>query len=218
MILLAIDTSAEFCAVCLYDVETASVLSKQSDNIGRGHAERLMPMIDECLNAASLGYENISGITVTNGPGSFTGVRVGLAAARGFGLSLNIPVSTVTTLEACIEEARKTGCKDKIVAIIDARRDEAYVQVDGETASIRSYQEIASRLPKESFSLCGSGAQKFNETSDTRHEIIHNYSTGDIETIARMVANQKSEDTSLEPLYLRSADAKPQSGFTLKKA
>lgn len=218
MTLLAIDTSAEFCAACLYDAEHDQILSSQSNDIGRGHAEKLMPMIGSCLSSASLGFDHISQIAVTNGPGSFTGVRVGLAATRGFALSLGVPVITITTLEACIEEARINVPEQKIVAIIDARREEAYVQIESGAAFIAPYVEIATLLPEGNFNLCGSGAEKLNQVSGKNHKVVHSYSTGNIETIAKMAAKKKSDDSSLEPLYLRSADAKPQSGFTLARA
>jgi len=218
MTLLAIDTSAEYCAACLYDVEAMQVLSKQSDDIGRGHAEKLMPMIDDCLSSASLSFDDITGIVVTNGPGSFTGVRVGLAAARGFALSLDVPVTTITTLEACVEEALFVRYENNLVAIIDARRNEAYVQVENEPAFIAPYAEIATLLPDTEFALCGSGAEIFNQVSGETKRIVHTRTTGDIEIIAKMALNRKSDDSSLEPLYLRSADAKPQSGSTLTRA
>jgi len=218
MTLLAIDTSAEYCAVCLYDMDSERVLSKQSDNIGRGHAERLMPIIEACMEKASVSYGDISRIGVTNGPGSFTGVRVGLASARGFALSLGVPLITVTTLEACIKEARVAEHSGELVAIIDARREEAFVQVDAEEPFIARYEEIAERLPEGDFALCGSGAARFNEISTQSKQIIHMQSTGGIETIARMTACVEQGAFSPEPLYLRSADAKPQSGFTLQRA
>lgn len=218
MTLLAIDTSAEFCAVCLYDIEEERVLSKISENISRGHAEKLMPMIADCLNAASIFYDDITAIAVTNGPGSFTGVRVGLAAARGLALSLEVPISTITTLAACIEEAQTKNDKDEIVAIIDARRDEAYVQIGAHEPFLAHFSKIGQHLPTHEFVLCGSGAQKCNEITGKQQVIVHHRSTGDIETIARMAACGNSAKSSFEPLYLRSADAKPQSGFTLTRA
>lgn len=104
---LAIDTSAQFCAACLYDLETSIVVSSESRDIGRGHAEVLMDVIAKCM--ANIEYSEVSSLTVTIGPGSFTGVRVGMAAARGLSLSLGIPLAGVSTLDTCAKLAETTG-------------------------------------------------------------------------------------------------------------
>ncbi len=218
MTLLAIDTSADQCAVCLYNVEADHVLAQASENIARGHAEKLMPIMAECLDSAVSTYDDITKIAVTIGPGSFTGVRVGLSAARGLALSLNIPICAISTLEACIEEARLLGHYDDIATIIDARRNEAFVQLKGEAPFIVGYDKISHHLQNSNIALCGSGAEIFNEISKHNHKIIHSRSTGNIETIAKIVAKKNFNETMPEPLYLRSADAKPQSGFTLERA
>src|SRR5690606_16493325 len=89
MIVLAIDTAGVDCSAALYDGETGRMLAAVTDMIGKGHAERLMSLIDEALAQASLELTDVDRIAVVIGPGSFTGIRVGVAAARGLALALD---------------------------------------------------------------------------------------------------------------------------------
>src|SRR3569623_2521878 len=90
-----------------------------------GQAERLFPALDELLHNAGLAYADLTRIATTTGPGAFTGLRIGLSAARGLGLALDIPVSGVPSLLA-ISLAAPTGAP--VAVLLDARRDEAYFQ------------------------------------------------------------------------------------------
>jgi tRNA threonylcarbamoyladenosine biosynthesis protein TsaB len=81
MKILALDTSGTDCAVCIYDAERAEVLSEVTENIGKGHAERLIALVDQAFSQAELELSDIGKVAVTIGPGSFTGIRVGVAAA-----------------------------------------------------------------------------------------------------------------------------------------
>lgn len=95
--ILAIDTSAAQCAVALVgDIATAS----RSESMTRGHAEALFPMIDDVLAELSVDFRDLTRIAVCTGPGSFTGLRVGIAAARGLALGLGVPALGVTRFEA----------------------------------------------------------------------------------------------------------------------
>ena len=100
MLILAIDTALEACAVALLDTEANSLRAHESQAMARGHAEALMPMIDRVMKAAELPFTALDRIAVTVGPGSFTGLRVGISAARGLGLAAEKPVVGVTTLSA----------------------------------------------------------------------------------------------------------------------
>src|SRR5260370_40949350 len=87
MRLLAIDTALDACSVTVFDTERDRPLSIESREIGRGHAELLVPLVDQVMKAAGVKFDSIDRIAVTIGPGSFTGLRVGLSAARGFALA-----------------------------------------------------------------------------------------------------------------------------------
>jgi len=129
MKLLAIDTTLETCSVAI--VLDDALAAHRARQIGRGHAEALMPMIDAVLAEAGASYADLDAVAVTVGPGSFTGQRVGLSAARGIGLARSIPVKGVTTLSAIafglIADGLVQDGEDILVAL-DARRNEVYVQ------------------------------------------------------------------------------------------
>src|SRR5690242_6358756 len=100
MILLAIDTAANLCAASVHDSAADRELGREVLDIGKGHAERLMGVIGSALGQAGVGYRDLERIGVAVGPGSFTGVRVGVAASRGLALALGIAAVGVDTLEA----------------------------------------------------------------------------------------------------------------------
>ncbi|HLL28674.1 MAG TPA: tRNA (adenosine(37)-N6)-threonylcarbamoyltransferase complex dimerization subunit type 1 TsaB, partial [Xanthobacteraceae bacterium] len=87
MRLLAIDTALDACSTAVFDTERDRPLFSESREIGRGHAELLVPLVDQTMKQAGVKFDEIDRIVVTVGPGSFTGLRVGLAAARGFALA-----------------------------------------------------------------------------------------------------------------------------------
>ena len=126
--LLALETSDRLCAACLLDRETGSIAASMTLDIERGHAERLMGMIQGVLNEAGIRYEHLTGLSVCVGPGSFTGIRVALATATGLSIALNIPVSGVTALQALALQAQPLAHGRPILAAIDARRGDVYVQ------------------------------------------------------------------------------------------
>src|SRR4051812_10145961 len=99
MRLLAIDTSLTACSAALYDTDFG-LIAKQSQHMARGHAEALMPLIAGLMSTAKAKFSEIDRIAVTVGPGSFTGLRVGVAAARGIALAAKKPAVGVTTLAA----------------------------------------------------------------------------------------------------------------------
>ena len=117
MLMLAFDTSASAVSVAVLD--EARVWSYQEREMERGHAEALMPMIQAVLDASKVSLKEIGGIAVSLGPGSFTGVRVGLAAARAFALALNVRVYGVTTFEAWAYHVGKPAW-----IVLDTKRDD----------------------------------------------------------------------------------------------
>lgn len=121
--LLAFDcaTSVRSVAVC----HGAKVLAHLQEQASQGEAQRLIPLIEAAMAAASMTYQDLDGIAVTLGPGSFTGLRVGLATARGICLAAQKPLLGVTTLEALAGD-----CSDRVIlATVDSRRREPYVQI-----------------------------------------------------------------------------------------
>ena len=124
MIVLALDTTLAACSVAV--VEDGRVLAARSEPMLRGHQERLAPLVAEAMAEAGVGFAALDRVGVTVGPGSFTGLRVGLAFAKGLSVALSIPCVGVGTLEAlAASDARVGGKEGFIAAVIDARRDRA---------------------------------------------------------------------------------------------
>ncbi|MGI9352825.1 MAG: tRNA (adenosine(37)-N6)-threonylcarbamoyltransferase complex dimerization subunit type 1 TsaB [Rhizobiaceae bacterium] len=219
MLLLAIDTSAHLCSACLYDCDAQSVLSKDVQNIGRGHAEILMNQITFCLDQADVGFKDVGRIGVVNGPGSFTGVRVGLAVARGLALGLDKDAVGISSLDACEAAAFEKADPGVLLTLLDARRNQAYCKHRMHREPfIKSYDELAADFPDDVQGLCGSGSIIIKQKCDLEIPVIHELSAPPIESVARLSAEAKHDGKPPEPVYLRTADAKPQSGFALKMA
>lgn len=121
MITLALDTTSAWCTSAL--VSSDKILSYKSERIGRGHAERLAPMVQEVLRAGNIAPAGIDRIAVCTGPGSFTGLRVALAFARALALPHNIPVLGLSALRVIAAQADPEG-QLKVAATINAKRGE----------------------------------------------------------------------------------------------
>src|SRR3954469_23894815 len=123
MKLLAIDTAANLCAACVFDTDAGAEVARAVRDIGKGHAEILMDVIAEALGAANVTFADIGGVAVSVGPGSFTGVRVGVSVARGLALALKVPAAGISTLEALAFEARALHGDRRVLTAIDGGRD-----------------------------------------------------------------------------------------------
>ncbi|MGI9402844.1 MAG: tRNA (adenosine(37)-N6)-threonylcarbamoyltransferase complex dimerization subunit type 1 TsaB [Rhizobiaceae bacterium] len=235
MITLAIDSSGPICAAAIHRLADDIILSEISEDIGRGHAERLMDVITATLDGTDLDYSSISKIAVAAGPGSFTGIRVGLATARGLALGLSVPALGVNTLKAHWYAAG--GSNGLVVA--DARRDEAYCQffVEDDEISLEAdhsmpsgpflmgYGELSEMIaaaPRENLTICGSGSGELNlrlsKLGCEKLTVGHKMAVPPISVIARIGAAMEYDGSSPEPIYLRGADAKPQTGFALERS
>ena len=128
MLVLAIDTALDSCAAAVLDTDIKSVLAQETLAMKRGHAEALMPLIARVMAKARVAYLDLDRIAVTTGPGSFTGLRVGISAARGIALAANKPVVGLTTLSAYVAPQVAEKSPLPIVVAIDARHDHVYFQ------------------------------------------------------------------------------------------
>ena len=222
MIVLAIDTALENCSVAISD---GSQTRHCEQAIGRGHAEVLMPAVAAMLREAGRSAGELDRIVVTTGPGSFTGLRVGVATARGLALALKIPAIGVTTLEALAEEARQTFPGRPVLAVLDGGRGEIHAALYDEFAGLRygpaaMTLEEASAMASASAAgtvLAGTAAVALAEAAGRASDIGPTGATADIAVYARSAAG-KTPGEKPRPLYLRDADAKPQAGFVLPRA
>jgi len=122
--ILAVDTSAAHCAAALLSGET--VVKERTEDMGRGQAERLMPLLEELLAAAGLTWRDLSAVAVGTGPGNFTGIRISVAMARGLAMSLGIPAIGVTGFAALAEADDPAG---PLLVTLPAPRDQAYAEL-----------------------------------------------------------------------------------------
>ncbi len=222
MQILAIDTAASLCAACVLDAATGVVLGREARDIGKGHSEELMAVVEAALAAAGTTLADLSMIAVNVGPGSFTGVRVGVSAARGFGLALRIPVVGVTSLEALAQEAAAIHPRRTVIVANQAGRDQLYLQrfeADGSTAGPRlaPAAEALDELAGESLVLTGSAAEELASRAGAAIGLASTAATADIATYARIAAARGLPGLAPRPLYLRDAVAKPQEGFALPR-
>ena len=226
MILLALDASANLCSAALYDCGQRKILSSKSENIGRGHAERLMSLLAEVLENANLEYKDVGRIATTVGPGSFTGIRVGLATARGLALGLNIPVIGINALEAIAFQHNrdKNHAKTPIIVTLDAKRGEIFTQIFSSTSEplttpqAVALDQIRDFIPDQPIRIAGSGYQTIiNAIGAQSYEFLSDQTAANINDIAKLANQMPVSSNKPSPLYLRSADAKPQNNFAVKR-
>ena len=225
MILLAIDCSASLCAACVYDAGQGRELGREVRDLGKGHAEQLMAVIDVALGRAEKTFADLDAVAVSVGPGSFTGIRVGVASARGLALALKIPAVGVTTLEALACEAQEEFPGRAVLAALDGGRGEVHAALYDKALKplfgpAATTLEEAARLAGEADAvLAGMLAQdvaaRLNEPADT----VPMQATADIAVYARLAAGRKKAGMGEKPrpVYLRGADARPQAGFVLPR-
>lgn len=207
--LLALDTATAACSVAL--VAGADVLAYRSEVLGRGHAERLMPMVEAVMAEAALGYDALDAFAVTVGPGGFTGVRVGLAAARGLALAAGRPLVGVTTL-ATLAAAGPPGAV--IAAVIGSGRDRVYLQAfgrDGAPLMAPSAPAIEeARVPPGAI-LVGDAAARL--AALTGHATDPAVVWPDARVLARLALDRLARygvpQAPPAPVYVRPPDARP---------
>jgi len=215
MNLLAIDTALEACSVAVVGKRRPPVT--MSETVGRGHAERLFGMIDQAMNEAGLVFADLERIAVTVGPGSFTGLRVGIAAARGLALVVKCPVVGVGTLEVHAASARATAGAVPITAVLDARRGEVYAQRFAASGaplgspSVGPPEAVAAQIGVGDL-LAGAGADIVAAAlpAGCAASVVHRRSAPDIRALAELALIADPGAAAPRPLYLRPPDAKPQ--------
>ena len=215
MNILAIDTSLTAVSACIYDCEAAELVVSETIIMKRGHAEALLPLIDRVVHVVPGGFSSLGRVAVTVGPGSFTGVRVGIAAARAIGVSTGVPVVGVSTLAAFASQLVLDGGDSNIVAAIDAHHDQIYVQVYSATGrtilrpQISSPRAVAGILGKGPIRVTGSAgpimvleAWAQFVTADIGGELINPA----IEYVAKVGVAANPGHAPPIPLYLKAAD------------
>lgn len=209
MRVLVIDTALGACQAGLFDGETAlAVLERPME---QGGMERIAGLTRDLMQAADFGFDVIDRIGVTTGPGSFTGLRVGLAFAQGLGAALARPVIGLSSLDALAASAASSGV---VLAVIDARRGQVYARLFRDGAAEGPPQaltlaEAAARARDlgPGLRLVGSGAPLLIEGLDRPDALPLAAPT--LTALAALTRTTDPRAAPPTPLYLRAPDAKP---------
>jgi tRNA threonylcarbamoyladenosine biosynthesis protein TsaB len=226
MRVLAIDTALEACSAAVLDTERATISEHESLPMVRGHAEALMPLIARVMERAGLDFAGLDRIAVTTGPGSFTGLRVGIAAARGIALAAGKPAVGLSTLAAYAAPLVAADDTLPVVAAIDARHDRVYLQVFGPGGRTI----LAPRLAplREALRAAATGAPRLVGTAaamlaaawpagERAPNLVDARRAPDIDWVARLGAAAIETGAPPKPLYLRAPDAQPQNAAQLAR-
>ena len=226
MRVLAIDTALAACSAAVLDTESDQIVASESLPMVRGHAEALIPLIARVMSEAKIDFADLDRIAVTVGPGSFTGLRVGISAARGISLATAKPVVGLTTL--AIFAAPYIALDDTlpVAAVIDARHGHVYMQVFGRggrtlmaprIATIHDAVRAASASPTR---VVGSAANMLAAawpSGEPAPKLVEETAAPDIKWVARLGVTAIEGQGSPKPLYLRSPDAQPQDAARLAR-
>jgi tRNA threonylcarbamoyladenosine biosynthesis protein TsaB len=200
------------------DTGAGGVIARESQAMKRGHAEALMPLIARVMKASGVAFAALDRVAATTGPGSFTGLRVGLSAARGIALAAGKPVVGVTTLTVFAAPIVSESSEHPVIAAIDARHDHVYFQVlggDGSSLVKPKVAPIAEALDAARFGtphLVGNAAKMMAERwpADAPPPFkINQQAAPDIAWVAWLGAAVNPESSPARPYYLRAPDAKP---------
>ena len=225
MRVLAIDTALEACSAAVLDTESG-VLTSETRPMARGHAEALIPLIAKVMGEAQTSFADLDRIAVTTGPGSFTGLRVGISAARGIALSTDKPAVGLTTLAAFAAPHIADDDTIALAVVIDARHEHVYLQVFGpggrtlvppRIASIRDAVRIAANGRTRVVGTAARAVAAAWPSSEQPPALVEEQTVPDIAWVARLGAVANSNPGALKPLYLRAPDAQPQAAARLPR-
>ena len=218
MLILAIDTALDACAAAVLDTNAAKIIAQESLPMKRGHAEALMPLIARVMKDSGVAFALLDRIAATTGPGSFTGLRVGLSAARGIALAAGKPVVGLTTLTAYAAPIVSENGAHPVISAIDARHDHVYFQVvsgDGGSLIKPKVAPISEALEASRFGaphLVGNAAEILADRwpKDAPPPFkVDARAAPDITWVAWLGAAVNPETALARPYYLRAPDAKP---------
>jgi tRNA threonylcarbamoyladenosine biosynthesis protein TsaB len=209
-LILALDCATDGCAVAL--VRGARALATESVDAERGQAELLLPMVERVRDTARISLADVARVAVTTGPGSFTGIRIGLSAARGLALTLGVPVLGIDCFAAIAHgvpgELRAQG----LTVAIESKREALFAQSFdpalnplGDAVALPP-AELAAKLVQRT--IVGTGAARL-AAADPRLHLLPDYRRPDPLALARLGAAADPATAPARPLYLRPPDATP---------
>lgn len=224
MLVLAIDTTTSVCSVAL--ARPGCLVAEVTTNLPRTHSQRLLPLIDGLMKEAGLLPQELGLLAVSRGPGSFTGLRIGVTTIRALGLALNIPVVGVSTLQVLAHNFTS----GLICPVLNARREQVYTAlyragcgvpetvIPGQALDTGALMEALAGY-KEPITFCGDGVEVIQAVARERlaeprfaplHQVINR--GGSLADLA-LEAWSRGEiipADQLTPLYLRDSQAEVQ--------
>lgn len=233
MYILSFDTSAATASAAVSEDNT--VIAEYFSKTGLTHSETMLPLIDKTLKTAGIGIGDIGLIGVTAGPGSFTGVRIGVSLAKGFAQPGNIPIAAVSSLDAIAAGAFITGGGNSVpytnpiyfAVMIDARNHNAFsaaYKYTGNTAekilpdAIRGMDELLSPLPFPVFVIGDSIEKNYDYLNGLRQDMIfmpEDFGHPKAGMICRLayekyLKGDLCDYDSLRPIYLKESQAESE--------
>ncbi len=200
-LILAFDTAAAHCAAAL--VRGDAVLARRDEAMARGQAERLLPMLEETLAEAGLGWGDLDALAVCTGPGNFTGLRLAVAAARGIAMGMAIPAIGISRFEALAEGVAGPSR----VALLDPK-GETVVQLFEDGDPLGPPQPDSAEPPRDGTICLGHDARATAARLGLRAGSEE--TRADLTRLARAAARRLGGPVSPPaPLYVRPADAAP---------
>lgn len=219
MLVIALDTALGACSVAVLDNQSGTVLAQACEVMARGHAERLVPLVAETCASAGIAPSACRRFVATTGPGSFTGLRVAISAARAMALATGGDAVGISTLAALSEPWLATPEPLAVLAAIDARHGHVYAALtanDRKVIAAPAYLEAAeaARLAAgQPVALVGPGADSVLAAwpaGASAPVVLDARIAPDIAVVARLGADVDPARFPCRPLYLKAVDAKPQ--------
>jgi tRNA threonylcarbamoyladenosine biosynthesis protein TsaB len=217
--ILALDAAGGACSAALW--AGGAIAQRRWEVMDRGHAEALMPMAREVV--AEAGFQGLDLIAVSVGPGGYTGLRIAIAAARGLGLALDVPVMGVGSLDVHRHIARHAGVSGPMAVLLETKRADFYVQTfgadddPGMAPSVFGGAEAERQIVSHgATALVGDAVERFvgQASGQLSEQLVKRAQTADAAAVAALAAGAISEAgigemTPPRPLYLRAPDTSP---------
>ena len=210
--ILHIETATKVCSVAL-SKDSHLLACKESNDLDYAHGENLTLFIDEVMKEAQIDFKNLNAISVSSGPGSYTGLRIGVSTAKGLCYALNIPLIAIDTLTSLAILAKEKHANKNLCAVLDARRMEVYNAIfapDGYllkpiSADVIEATSYEMYLP---FIVFGDGAEKLKAIWEDRNIAFDTSlfcsARGQINLAHEKFKENKFEDVAyFEPFYLK---------------
>lgn len=216
--ILCLETSSSICSVAI-GRDGYTLVALQESSSSNDHASMIMKHVDGCLKEAKINLRDLEGVAISQGPGSFTGLRVGVAAAKAICFALNVPLIAVSTLEALAQAALTQHPEaDYCSSMIAARKEEVYGAIFDRSLRLIEHEQVISLFPEWHYSVlergvkvifCGSGSQVYQQISPGDGLFIVDVPTSAVNLLRPAFRKHIKKDyciaESFKPNYLKEA-------------